>query len=121
MEKIRFGDPGWTKAGSGINMPDPQHCNFRWWSDQKPEKVSFIDTFKRDVKFRVDARGLPLKSFILLQYIDIFWETRTNLVFLRTLNRSGTVLSLKREDPDPVPEMQCCGSGFIEYGSGPGL
>ncbi len=26
MEKIRIRDPGWTKLGSGINIPDPQHC-----------------------------------------------------------------------------------------------
>jgi hypothetical protein len=26
MEKIRIRDPGWKKFGSGINIPDPQHC-----------------------------------------------------------------------------------------------
>jgi hypothetical protein len=26
MEKIRIRDPGWKKYGSGINIPDPQHC-----------------------------------------------------------------------------------------------
>jgi hypothetical protein len=22
-----FRDPGWEKSGSGINIPDPQHCS----------------------------------------------------------------------------------------------
>jgi hypothetical protein len=26
MEKSRIRDPGWKKVGSGINIPDPQHC-----------------------------------------------------------------------------------------------
>jgi hypothetical protein len=28
MEKIQIWDPGWKKSdpGSGINIPDPQHC-----------------------------------------------------------------------------------------------
>jgi hypothetical protein len=27
MENIRIRDPGWKKFGSGINIPDPQHCS----------------------------------------------------------------------------------------------
>ena len=30
MEKIRIRDPGWKKFGSGINIPDPQHCKQLW-------------------------------------------------------------------------------------------
>jgi hypothetical protein len=26
METVRIRDPGWKKVGSGINIPDPQHC-----------------------------------------------------------------------------------------------
>jgi hypothetical protein len=26
MEKICIRDPGWKKFGSGINIPEPQHC-----------------------------------------------------------------------------------------------
>jgi hypothetical protein len=26
MEKIRIPDPEWKKFGTGINIPDPQHC-----------------------------------------------------------------------------------------------
>ncbi len=26
IETIRIRDPGWKKVGSGINIPDPQHC-----------------------------------------------------------------------------------------------
>jgi hypothetical protein len=26
MENIRIRDPDWGKFGSGINIPDPQHC-----------------------------------------------------------------------------------------------
>jgi hypothetical protein len=26
MEKIWIRDPGWKKFGSGINIPEPQHC-----------------------------------------------------------------------------------------------
>jgi hypothetical protein len=25
-ETVRIRDPGWKKVGSGINIPDPQHC-----------------------------------------------------------------------------------------------
>jgi hypothetical protein len=28
MEKFRIRDLGWEKVGSGINIPDPQHCFF---------------------------------------------------------------------------------------------
>jgi hypothetical protein len=28
-KKIRIRDPGWNKFGSGINIPDPQHCFWR--------------------------------------------------------------------------------------------
>jgi hypothetical protein len=28
MEKIRIRDLGWEKFGSGINIPDPQHCTY---------------------------------------------------------------------------------------------
>jgi hypothetical protein len=28
METVRIRDPGWKKVGSGINIPDPQHCLF---------------------------------------------------------------------------------------------
>jgi hypothetical protein len=31
--RIRDGDildPGWKKVGSGINIPDPQHCSRRY-------------------------------------------------------------------------------------------
>jgi hypothetical protein len=24
---MRILDPGWKKSGSGINIPDPQHCS----------------------------------------------------------------------------------------------
>jgi hypothetical protein len=27
MQEIRIGDPGWEKAGSGINIPDPQQSS----------------------------------------------------------------------------------------------
>jgi hypothetical protein len=27
METVRIRDPGWKKVGSGINIPDPQHCD----------------------------------------------------------------------------------------------
>ncbi len=26
IEKIQILDPGWKNYGSGINIPDPQHC-----------------------------------------------------------------------------------------------
>jgi hypothetical protein len=26
MERIRIRHPGWEKFGTGINIPDPQHC-----------------------------------------------------------------------------------------------
>ena len=26
METVRIRDPGWKKVGSGINIPDLQHC-----------------------------------------------------------------------------------------------
>jgi hypothetical protein len=28
MEQIRIRDSGWKKVGSGINIPDPQHCTY---------------------------------------------------------------------------------------------
>jgi hypothetical protein len=34
--KIQIGDPGWKKVGSGINNPDPQHCNICIDSDLDP-------------------------------------------------------------------------------------
>jgi hypothetical protein len=27
METVRIQDPGWKKVGSGINIPDPKHCD----------------------------------------------------------------------------------------------
>jgi hypothetical protein len=29
---MRIRDPGWKKVGSGINIPDPQHCKKRAFS-----------------------------------------------------------------------------------------
>jgi hypothetical protein len=26
----KISDPGWKKFGSGINIPDPQHCYYRY-------------------------------------------------------------------------------------------
>jgi hypothetical protein len=28
--EIRIRDPGWNKLGSGLNIPDPQHCLTAW-------------------------------------------------------------------------------------------
>jgi hypothetical protein len=30
METVRIRDLGWKKVGSGINIPDPQHCMADW-------------------------------------------------------------------------------------------
>jgi hypothetical protein len=31
MENIRIRDKGWNKVGSGISIPDPQHCFKHFW------------------------------------------------------------------------------------------
>jgi len=35
METVRIRDPGWEKVGSGINIPDPQHCKNLSLNSQK--------------------------------------------------------------------------------------
>jgi hypothetical protein len=38
METVRILDPGWKDVGSGINIPDPQHC-IGWDIRNKEEKL----------------------------------------------------------------------------------
>jgi hypothetical protein len=45
METVRMRDPGWNKVGSGINIPNPQHCqiiikDFQYFNPQKKQMVS---------------------------------------------------------------------------------
>ncbi len=53
METLRIRDPGWKNSdpGSGINIPDPQHCLFDlcnpvWYSHSVPKSI-FLQLFIR--------------------------------------------------------------------------
>jgi hypothetical protein len=59
MEKIWIRYPGWEKFGSGINIPDPQHCIYGLGQDPPllgllspdpdPEQLLKQDGIKRNI------------------------------------------------------------------------
>ncbi len=66
METVRIRDPGWKKVGSGINIPDPQHC---LWVTQKNtsrlRKITMPEAHKRaNVNFWISFLVPALKRHI---------------------------------------------------------
>jgi hypothetical protein len=79
MERIRIRDPGWKKFGSGINIPDPQHC--RKAKKNSGERISkkeahLIAGFLLSVDGQV--RGARLEYLLLgvEQWVGVAGESR---------------------------------------------
>jgi hypothetical protein len=68
-EKIRIQDLGWKKFGSGINIPDPQHCGLGYNIMPKKRstvpKVSLPPWWRHNCSFRPTLEYLHLLSLAL--------------------------------------------------------
>jgi hypothetical protein len=68
-------DPGWKKFGSGINIPDPQHClTTNCGSDTKPIPVSFTEHLNTNSNKKYSQKmynraNNGLKKYLVSEYI----------------------------------------------------
>jgi hypothetical protein len=71
-------DPGWVKSGSGINIPDPQHCQIprdpRWAHYIEPDLV-YMDGIGSVCEHAANS---------LLHHLFILWRTASSLTAAST-------------------------------------
>jgi hypothetical protein len=66
METFRIRYPGWKKVGSGINIPDPQHCIFQC-------QESFLHSLIQTVPIQLRILTFTGKNFRIPFILTVLW------------------------------------------------